>query len=231
MRFGGQRPAGGFKARTIELTEGLRKLKRLAAVLALRGYHVHWTAALAILITWSVASALIWREWEEAVSRWKSTADITAVMAAEFSAKSIEATDLVLSSMIDWARESQVQTPADFDATFSSRSYFDRVRDRIAALPQVDVATFISVSGKVLLFSRSFPAPDISLADRDYFSEQSQASAPPSSLGKTVQNRGSGLWTFYKAKRVGKGDTLLGVVIAGIGAEYLSGFLSSDHAR
>lgn len=167
----------------------------------------------------------IWNGYNTARKDWTSIGETSALMAASFSSKSMAATELVLQSMLDWVSQENVQTPAQFEETFGQRRYFDKLRERIANLDQVDVATFIAKDGRIVSFSRSFPPPPINLADRDYFISQSAAKPVPTSLGNVVKNRGNGRWTFYQAKRVlNREGLLVGVVIVGIEAAYFAEF-------
>ncbi|MBS0538402.1 MAG: hypothetical protein JSR47_06590 [Proteobacteria bacterium] len=178
-----------------------------------------------VALTWLVAVGAIWRSYSNSVETWTSTAGLAAEMAAAYSGKSIAAADLVLKSMLDWISEEDIRTSDQFRQVFSQRHYFDKLRERIANIEQIDVATFIATDGQIIIFSRSFPQPGINLADRDYFKEQIRPTPPPTSLGNVVQNRGTGRWTFYKARQARSRDgNILGVVIVGIEAEYFAEF-------
>jgi len=183
-------------------------------------------ATLAVVFTvWLIAVGAIWRSHTMAVREATSASQTLAVMAAAFTSKSIAATDLILKSMLDWVSEEGVEDSAQYERVFSERRYFDKLRDRVANIDQIDVATFIATSGRLLIFTRSYPPPPINLADRDYFKAQAVSGAPPTSLGTVVQNRGTGRWTFYLARQVlTRSGTILGVVIVGIEADYLADF-------
>lgn len=182
-------------------------------------------SVIVIAVIWAIAGASIWRGYTSAVTQWKSTTDTLAIVATAFTTKSIGATDLVLKSMLDWVAEEDIQTPLQFRQVFGERRYFDKLVSRISGIEQIDVATFIDADGRIIIFSRSFPQPGIRLADRDYFIEQSGSHPPPSSLGNVVQNRGTGLWTFYNAKQArSPSGAFLGVVIVGLEAEYFAEF-------
>lgn len=182
-------------------------------------------SVLLMVLTWAVAAGSIWRSYEIAIQNWNSTAALGVEIARAFSAKSIAATDLVLKSMLDWISEEDVQTPDQFRQVFDQPRYFEKLRDRIGNVEQIDVATFIAKDGGIITFSRSYPQPGINLADRDYFKEQIRSIPPLISLGNVVQNRGTGRWTFYMAKQVrSRSGVILGVAIVGIEAEYFSDF-------
>ena len=67
---------------------------------------------------------------------------------------------------------------------------------KVAKSRWIDVATIVAANGDVINFTRTYPPPQINLADRDYF----QAHATNPGLGEfisaPVRNRGNGQWTF-----------------------------------
>jgi C4-dicarboxylate-specific signal transduction histidine kinase len=90
-------------------------------------------------------------------------------------------------------------------------------------LPNISVATFVATDGSVLNYTRSFPPPQIDLSDRDYFAGQIVANEAPLSLGKAVENKGSGEWTFYLAKAIyGHSNRKLGIALTGAGVRYFA---------
>jgi len=178
-----------------------------------------------MLVVWLTAAGAIMHGHSIAVRVATETSQTLALIATTFTSKSIAATDLILKSMLDWIADENIETVDQFEMTFGERRYFDKLRERIVNVDQIDVATFISSSGRIVLFTRSYPPPPINVADRDYFKAQSVNGAPPTSLGNVVQNRGNGRWTFYLAKQVTTpSGVILGVVIVGIESDYLAEF-------
>lgn len=183
-------------------------------------------AAALMLMVWVTAAGAIMHGHSLAVRAATETSQSLALIATAFTSKSIAATELILRSMLDWIADENVETVDQFEKTFGERRYFDKLRERIVNVDQIDVATFISSSGRIVLFTRGYPPLlPINLADRDYFKAQSVKGAPSTSLGNVVQNRGNGRWTFYLAKQVtARSGAILGVVIVGIESDYLAEF-------
>ena len=78
-------------------------------------------------------------------------------------------------------------------------------------------------AGKVLNFSRSYPAPEINLADRDYFQYLKIHNESDVFYSTPVRNKGNGKWVFYLAKRInGKNNEFLGVILTGVSVEVFS---------
>lgn len=185
--------------------------------------HVAVRVAFAISVIWSLTGAFLWQQYNlSMVIGERSTRHLSYVM-AELAEQSLTVNQLVIESMLDWVSEEGVSTEEQYRSIASSRMFFDRLVSRTAKLPTIDVGTFIANDGTVLNYTRDYPPPPINLADRDYFIEQMGGNQPPLSLGRTVQNRGTGKWTFYLAKDIqGSGGSKLGVVITGAGADFFA---------
>ncbi len=179
--------------------------------------------AVAIFTIWSLTGAFLWQQYNLSIAIGeRSTQHLSSVM-AELTEQSLTVNQLVVESMLDWLSEEGVSTDEQYRSIASSRMFFDRLVSRTAKLPTIDVGTFIANDGTVLNYTRGYPPPPINLADRDYFIEQMGGNQPPLSLGRTVQNRGTGKWTFYLAKDIqGSGGSKLGVVITGAGADFFA---------
>jgi signal transduction histidine kinase/ActR/RegA family two-component response regulator len=110
-------------------------------------------------------------------------------------------------------------------AALRSRQLYQSLRDKISGVSQVDVISVVDADGNVLNFSRSFPAPAISLAERDYFTwHRSNASARPF-ISAPVRNKGNGKWTFYLSRRVNSVDgSFAGVVLVGVSVDFFSDY-------
>lgn len=182
------------------------------------------TRVLAVwLAIWSLAAAFLWHQYTLSITNSKLEGQHLSFVLAELAEQSLTVNQLVIDSMLDWIGDEAPATEADYKALVSDRQFFDRLKDRTQKLPTIDVATFIATDGTLLNFSRDYPPPPINLGDRDYFIEQMAPRAPPLSMGKAVQNRGTGQWTFYLAKAVhASSGTKLGVVITGAGAAHFA---------
>ncbi|MGV7207058.1 ATP-binding protein [Oxalobacteraceae bacterium A2-2] len=106
---------------------------------------------------------------------------------------------------------------------------FNRVlRDTISGLPQIEVATVVAADGRVLNFTRSWPAPPINLAERDYFQYHRDHPGRAPYLSKPVRNKGNGKWTFYLSRRLDHADGgFAGVLLVGVSCDFFSRFFES----
>ncbi|SHM67334.1 hypothetical protein SAMN05192549_102193 [Duganella sacchari] len=147
----------------------------------------------ALLLT--IASALgiaLYQARDSEIAEWRDQLDGTALLLAEQTAHEMSAADLMLDGMLERIRLLGVEDGATLRARLGDEAEFQRLLDRKRVLPQIDVATIVAADGQVVNFTRSHPAPAISLADRDYF--QAHRASPELGLyvSKPVRNKGNG---------------------------------------
>jgi signal transduction histidine kinase len=99
------------------------------------------------------------------------------------------------------------------------------LRDKISGIPQVDAVTLISAEGKLINFSRYWPTPEVNVSDRDYFKALEADPTRKTFISAPVQNRGTGTWTIYLARRLkGKRGEFLGLVLGAMELKYFEDF-------
>lgn len=97
----------------------------------------------------------------------------------------------------------------------------DRMRQRVAELPQLRSLLVIGPDGVLIAHSQTFPAPKVDYGDRDYFRAQREARDPQLFFGAPVRERVIGEWTYALSRRLsGPNDEFLGVVVAGMNLPY-----------
>ena len=149
----------------------------------------------------------------------------TAIMASAYIRQTMTSGDIVLRSMKSFLAENGVTDDASYRQAVAGKSVYEALRDRVSNLQEIDKAAFISAKGEVLNFSFKYPAPPISVADRDYFRQQMEGSPPPLTVGIVALDRGSGKWTFYLSQRIADAaGTPIGLAIVGLKAEFLADF-------
>ncbi|TGD95081.1 bifunctional diguanylate cyclase/phosphodiesterase [Methylobacterium nonmethylotrophicum] len=135
--------------------------------------------------------------------------------------RALQSIELVQDTVIGEVRNAGVAGEADYAVLASQKSLHEALRTRIAALPQVNAITVIDRHGTLLNFSRYWPIPTISVADRDYFKALTADPALERAIGQPVQNRGDGAWTIYIARKVRAPDgTFLGLVLGAVELGY-----------
>ena len=166
----------------------------------------------------SVASILVSRERE--IDTWRRQLDSMSLMLTEHTAQIVSSAYLALDTIADRAKLTGAQDEATFRKKVATVEFFERMNEKIHGLPQVDVATIVAADGRVLNFTRSFPPPTISLADRDYFIAQRDRSQTANYMSLPVRNKGTGKWTFYISRRLDDAQgKLLGMVLVGLSVD------------
>ncbi len=109
-----------------------------------------------------------------------------------------------------------------------TEAMFDVLRDKIAGLPYVDVATIVAANGEIINFSRAFPAPPINLSDRDYFQLRRDNPDYGVFISKAVRNKVNGNWVFYFSRRLNDSQgRFLGLVVVGVSVNQFTQFYAS----
>ncbi|QWD91311.1 sensor domain-containing diguanylate cyclase [Polynucleobacter sp. MWH-Braz-FAM2G] len=150
--------------------------------------------------------------------------NLTSIL-AEHTAQTIFSANTALESIFDAIEMAHIQTEMSYQKFASQKDLYELLKEKTSTNPVLDVSTFVASDGKVLNFSREYPPPNINLNDRDYFKYLSTHDDPAIFYSVPVQNKGTGKWVFYLAKRInGKNHEFLGVVLVGVSVEMISSF-------
>ncbi|SFM64976.1 hybrid sensor histidine kinase/response regulator [Rugamonas rubra] len=197
---------------------------------------LRWTGLSARTATALIGGALVvllcvtmlastWFLRERAIEDWRQDMGGLALVLSENVAQTMGSTYLVLDSIVDVVHAGQKRDAAPLAKLARSEAMYQMMRDKISGLPQVDVATIVDAGGSVLNFTRSYPAPVINLADRDYFQHHRASNDPAVFLSVPVRNKGNGKWTFYVSRRLnGPAGEFAGVVLVGVSCDFFAAF-------
>lgn len=137
--------------------------------------------------------------------------------------QTIYSANSALDNMIAEVKAADIKTEQEYIKFASSKERFLNLRKKIATNPLIDVATYVDAKGKIINFSRSYPAPQIDLSERDYFQFLSKTNTDDVFYSNPVHNKGNGKWVFYLAKRItGANEQFIGLAITGISVETFS---------
>ena len=146
-----------------------------------------------------------------------------SLILAEHTSQIIFSANTVLESIEDVIALEKIQNEKSYREFASDKKSFELLEEKVKSNPILDVATFVGSDGKVLNFSRSYPAPDINLADRDYFQYLKTHNDAETFYSVPVRNKGNGKWVFYLARRInGKDNQFLGVILTGVSVQVFS---------
>ena len=189
-----------------------------------RQYILGGISLLAIaIVAISITSAVLLRDRE--IETWRRQLSDLSLVLAEQTSQSMVSADLALTSIVERVDALGIRNGSELRFKAGTKSIYEVLQDKITGLPQVDVATIIAGNGDVINFTRSYPAPKINLADREYFQAQRDSPALGLFISVPVKNKGNGKWVFYLSRRLNdsKGG-FIGLVIVGISVEQLTGF-------
>jgi signal transduction histidine kinase len=164
---------------------------------------------------------------ERAIQDWEKQTLSYSLVVAEQAAQSINSAYVVLDGITDRVRQAGVRDATELRKVMGTQEMFQTLRDKISGLPQIDVANVVADNGDAINFTRSFPVPQINLADRDYF--QVQRDDPKVwggvYISAPVQNRGNGKWTIYLTRRLNGADgQFIGIVLVGLSVDFYNKF-------
>ena len=212
--------AGDVKRDTTRVAAGVqaRALRAIGGLLA--------------LLTLVGAMALLAHERQSDIGQWRQTAATLSTTLTEHAEQTVRAADLVLQSIVTPLNEARIASEAELWRTMDTPAIHEAIRNKVAAVPQVDVASIVDAHGDVINFNRYYP-PDVpgtpgrrlNLADRDYFKVMMQGRYDGPFISAPVQNRVTGEWTFYLARQIrGTAGNAIGLAITGINSGFFEDF-------
>ena len=176
-----------------------------------------------VVLVFTLVSIFVLRNQEVAV--WRKQLDSYSLTLAEHAFQNMTTANLVLDGITEQVRSEQPKDPRDLRQRLATQGIFQMLQSRTQNMPQIDVASIVAGNGDVLNFSRSFPAPPINLADRDYFQAHLQNPHLGPFISTPVRNKGNGKWVFYISRRLQnpRGE-FLGLVLVGISVDVFTDF-------
>ncbi len=186
-------------------------------------------AGASLLLLLPVALGLmIWQLHRDDLAEARQNVSTLGLAIAEQTTRSLQAGDLVLEELRRQIAGLRLETVEDFKAKLGNEDLFKFLKDRADFLPQIDAFTIIAADGKLVNFSRQWPAPSTDLSDRDYFAWFRDNDVPDAFVSKPVQNRGSGAWTVYIVRRLNApSGQFIGMILAAVDLDYFKEFFKA----
>ena len=179
---------------------------------------------LALTVMGAVGVSL-WTARNQEISSWRRMLGNLSLVLAEQTSQELSSAYLILDNIVEATKARHIDSDQALRAAMGERATFQSMRDKIQALPHIDVATIVAANGDVINFTRAYPAPPINLGDRDYFLERRANPGQDVFISAPVRNKGNGQWTFYLSRRInGAQGQFLGVALVGLSSTYLSDF-------
>lgn len=184
--------------------------------------------ALSVVLVALGSILMLWRARDTTIEEWKINLSNMSSTLAESINQTMKAADLVLKSITDRVEDADITNDEQLRQAMGTQEIFDLLRNRASSVPQVDVATIVARNGDVINFTRSYPPPKINLSDRDYFKAHMADPKLDVFLSAPVQNRGTGAWTFYLARKIrSRSGETLGLVLTGIESRFFQDFFKA----
>ena len=146
---------------------------------------------------------------------------------AEETDRGLQAAEAIQTGLIDHMRQLRIDSPDSLATLASSSNFHQTLQDRIANLPLIDAMALLDAHGRMVSTSRSFPAPQVDLSDREYFRALAGDASPDSVISEPVLNRTSHALTVMFARKFTATDgRFLGIVSSGIQLDYFEKIFS-----
>ncbi len=191
-----------------------------------RERHVIWAVAgilIAVIIATSIASAVFLRERE--IETWRRQLSVLSLVLSEQTYQTMSSSQLALDSLAERIQALGIESDAELRAKVGTEAMRRVLSDKVSVLPQLDVATIVDASGEIINFSRSFPAPAINVAERDFFQAQRDDSDIGLFVGLSVKSKVNGQWVFFLSRRLNDSrGRFMGLVLVGISVEKFMNF-------
>jgi diguanylate cyclase (GGDEF)-like protein len=121
-----------------------------------------------------------------------------------------------------------IASPEDFRRQASSEAFHANLQPIAGALTDVAGINVFDTNGQLVNSSRSWPVPNLNIADRSYFRDFATDDRSPLVLLTPLHSRLTKLWTIVVARKVvGPNGQFLGVVTRGVSPANLESFFES----
>ena len=152
--------------------------------------------------------------------------NLAFVLAAELD-RELQGIDLLSLSLIEHLRDLGIDSADAFDQQVRPLEVHQDLARRIAGLPHIAALSLHDRHGALVNFSRSWPAPDIDVRDRDFIRLLLAEHAPQTVISAPVQSKSTGKWTIYFSRRFEAPDgQLIGIVVCSIVGDYFEQLFS-----
>jgi PAS domain-containing protein len=152
----------------------------------------------------------------------------TALILAEQVDRTFQAIDLVQSSVIEKIQSLGISSSEDYARRMSGQDVHQILKASTSGLVQAYAISLINADGRLLNFSRFWPVPDISVADREFFLALKSDPRLTSFVSLPGHNRTDGAWTLFLARKVAAANgEFLGLVLGAVELSYFDKLFGS----
>src|SRR5262249_33691745 len=129
---------------------------------------------------------------------------------------------LVQGSVLERIKDAAATYGDDYERVLSGYETHAMLKEKIDGLPFMGAVAIIGADGKLISFSRGWPAPPIDVTDRSYFVALKSDPQATSFLSEPVLNRATGEWTIFLVRKIADANgRFLGVVLGAVELNHL----------
>jgi len=155
-----------------------------------------------------------------------------SLILAEQAERSFNSVDLVISSVTERIEAESVTDSASFDQKMAGHDIYLLLKEKIIGLPELAAVNLFDSNGTMINSTRSWPIPEVYIADRGFFRSIKQDPTLTSYITEPLQNRSTGTWTIYLAHRVsGPNGEFIGLILGAIEMRYFEDFYQAISSR
>jgi diguanylate cyclase (GGDEF)-like protein len=152
----------------------------------------------------------------------------TALILAEQIDRTFQGIDLVQSSVLEKIKSLGISSSEDYTRRMSGEDVHQMLKASASGLVQIYAVSLINADGRLLNFSRFWPGPELSVADRDFFTVLKSNPQVTSYMSQPGHNRTNGAWTLFLARKVTAANgEFLGLVLGAIELSYFDKLFAS----
>ncbi len=163
--------------------------------------------------------------YQAGIKDWNNDLYNLSTALSESAAQSLSSAHLVLDSMQADIEEVSAENDQQLKERIATKQFSETLREKIRGLPFISGVGVSSAHGKVLVLSRSFPAPEIDMSDRDYYRFHIESASTQDYLGRTINARSNGMPTFFLTRRINdRNGNLLAIIVVGLRSSFFEEF-------
>jgi diguanylate cyclase (GGDEF)-like protein len=152
----------------------------------------------------------------------------TALILAEQIDRTFQGIDLVQTSVVENIRSLGIASSEDYTRRMSGEDVHLMLKASTSGLVQIYAISLINADGRLLNFSRTWPGPQLSIADRDFFIALKTNPEMTSYISQPGHNRTNGAWTMFLVRKVTAANgEFLGLVLGAIELSYFDKLFAS----
>ena len=152
----------------------------------------------------------------------------TALILAEEVDRSFQAVDLVQSGVVEKIQSLGIASSEDYARRLSGEDVYQMLKTSTSGVAQIYAISLINADGRLINFSRSWPVPEIHVADRDFFNALKRDPQLTSDISEPGHNRTDGAWSLFLGRKVAAANgEFLGLVLGVVELSYFDKLFSS----